>query len=1666
MAGPNKQEKNGNVTMTNDEFTTLMNNVHLLAEAAKLKTDTLKGESGDRVTIPKAKMPTKPINVQLTTENDNLYESWFRKQYELALVKHKLKHVLTAEHAAKVIPTNSVGEVPPLPDGATAQAQQDEEAAYDVLMYGLALHPLATNSVMYMKVHDAVEQLGEMFGASAGCGPTELYDEIVCLELDEDFTKFETKWKSLQVQRASMGHPIEEDVQTQMLLATVKRDRPLLHDRVSTTIYTLEGVDQGQLSYRRVLKIVRDMAARLKGSAKPAAMGMSAVGNATPTASMAKLIEQGVQEGIQSALAALPSDWGGNGHGRGGRGRGRGQSNRGTRGGGGDAQRICWVCGSPDHISPHCPSKQQGQDGANGALPNPAYLAMSALSLGGIQNIDFMQTIDVSQAFLQSDLQTILQSDRQSIIRPVRLVDLVPGLPWEEQEPKEEGEGEDDVPDLIDDSDSEFEDDEDEDKEAEDDVPELLDDSDSEFEDDEDDDKTNKSSRSSTGAPYQPAVQGRVDRGSASGGSNSTNTSTTASTPSGTRSYSDAAREGHAATLLRRSQARQRATEPALAMVAYRATSMTQGTARMRSIPDSGASVHIIGSSTFFVTLHDISGSEAFVEGVGGIRMSAVAYGTAHIPTTNAANGKKYILVLEGALLIPTSTANLISTRRLAMDSSLCYTCTAGGEGKLSSGNGSTVRIDLLDDRGVHVLPPPPTESASASGLPAPSAATTPPLLAYTAVPMQQQAIDINDLHKTMAHCNEKDLRATFTNGHVHGPTRVTGEWKDDCVECKLAKPRVLNIPKSNENRATTSMERVSMDFSGMISPTGAGGERYTLTIVDEYSRHAAVLAVNTRAGVIVVRAIKSYCTRVGRKPRVLRVDGAKEFELGPMQAWCYENEVLLEISAPYSQFQNGQAERMQQTLWNGTRASMVGAPHMPKNMWPHASRLAPIINNAISRNGRPTPHELMFGSRPSVLNLLPYGQPVVVKLNIHSKANKFSPRASIGHYLGPAPNHDKRVILARMPETGRVAVVRNFVVNNTPPAATADASQSISPGIEEEEEEDVVGGDTGQVEQGQQMPSLQASAPAPIAQSSTADQQPIALRRSSRQVASEYGTTAQRARANLNHADMAISDEHGPLSLSALSVYMDQEREALGSVYAAVAHAPDPLTLGEAVRDPVYGPAWQAASDDEMKSLDENNTYTLVPADQVPPGATKLRTKWVLRTKEDGRKKARGTVKGYAQRNVGPTFAPVTSPISLRLILIMMVMMQLELAFVDFTNAFLNGDVASLVYLYPFEGYPHPGMMLRLNKCLYGLKESPLAWFTCLCTKLVSVGFIQSIVDRCLFQLPTADGLVWAVVFVDDWVLTGSKRALAIAEAAMRSCFKLRRTDSATHFLGLAIEQLPHGLRLHQHKYITDMLIKFNLDNAHAVPTPTLTTRLEPSRDLTRDEADFMASVPYSTAVGMLNWIACSSRPDISFAVKELSRMVALPLPSHWKAAQRVMRYLRGLPSAHIEYTASRGGSHDIVAYSDADFAGEQSSRKSTSGRVIFVYGNLVVWKAKSQSNIALSSCESEYVAMSETVKDVLFIKQLLAFFGRTKVTAVVIGDNLSSVKIAKHEASMSRTRHVDVKVKFLLHQAAERLIEFKWISTKQMTADLLTKGLAAPLLSRHRSALLSGLD
>jgi hypothetical protein len=1477
----------------------------------------------------------KPMNVQLTEDNANMYSVSFEPQFQIALNSRGLKLVLTKTHADQVIPANINGTPPPLPEDYSPTAQRDEELAYQILMYGLATHPLAANTVINLKVFDAIKELRHMLAETGGLGPTQVYDAIVALEVTDDFPAFENNFKSLNNQRAAMGAPLDESIKKMMLLASVKRDQPDLHKEVTSNIYMIEGISEQELTFTKTLNIVRDIAKRkAETTTKSVPLGMAARTGASP----AHQIEQLVESSIAAAFAAhgFAATDGGAGH-NGGRGGGKGVGGRGRRGAKPTTTRCCWVCGATDHIAFKCPNKHE----------SPA------------------------------------QSNAPAIGFTARLVSPT----------------------------------------------------------------TTTATTTSPTMSYSAAVRGNKISASASN----------VNTPSSPITTTVAAVAFPALPV-----------GPSVPIAVLQAIAQTSDDKTTLSVVDSGASTHIVANRNLFKSFTPSNPGEFQLEGIGGI-LTASGTGEAHIVTTNASTGAHHTLVLSNALLVESLPTNLVSARRLAQQLSITYTCAPpAGLGTLQWHGG---HIDLLNDRDVHVLPPPPLPEANTQ-----DPSTERPPLALRASPMAMKNISMTNLHRVMGHVNIVDLRHTIEGKHVSsGPQAISSHDHDDCLSCQLAKPRVLNIPKSvsPESRATESMGRVFVDFSGRIEPMGADGMRYTLTMVDDYSGHVALATTKTRSGGEVLSVLQAYATTLGRKPKIIRFDNAKEFALGKVAAWCDEQGIKREFSAPYAQFQN-KAERAQQTVWNSARAMMLAAPHVPQSQWPAANRLAATIANRVSRKGGPTAHERMLGSKPAINHLLSYGQHVVVKHNITKKATKFAPRADIAYYLGPAPSHARGVIIAYVPTTKQTQIVRNFTIAAQP--TRGDTDTAIIDDCDEDPDDSHTSpvGTTMTTHEAPATPTIEntpALEPAAPTTTTTPPNDP----RPSRAVASKYGSTAQRAQFGATPSEYAYSfqaldvqEQHGPLGSAAFETHKAEEAAAAQVAYLSAAPPrPDPPTIAEALRDQANAARWQAAIDKELAALKEHGTYEVVDSRDVPPHAAKLHTKWVLKTKDDGTKKARLTVKGYAQRDVGNTFAPVTSTISMRLLLLAAVMMHLPLASLDVSNAFLQGDVTTPVYLHPFEGFQDgEGKLLKLLKSLYGLRESPHAWFVCLSARLIGKGFIQSIVDRCLFRLHTDQGTVWCVIHVDDCLLCGPPEALTIAEARMRDCFKLRRTDTAEHFLGLHIARHGNALRIHQHKYVADILERFNMTDAHPVPSPTISTRLEPTRERSQAEILEMERVPYAAVVGMLNWLAVSTRPDIAFAVKELARVVATPLPSHWRAAQRVLRYLRNSPNAHIEYRERPNGPpYDIVAYSDADFAGEQDTRKSTSGRIIYVFGNVVVWKAKSQSGIAVSSCESEYIAMSEAVKDIMYIKQVLQFFGYTDLSSVVYGDNLSAVKITKNEAGMTRTRHVDIKYKFLLHQALEQNIQFKWVSTADMTADMMTKGLPAPTLNRHKPKVLSGL-
>nr|P0CV72.1 RecName: Full=Secreted RxLR effector protein 161; Flags: Precursor [Plasmopara viticola] len=133
------------------------------------------------------------------------------------------------------------------------------------------------------------------------------------------------------------------------------------------------------------------------------------------------------------------------------------------------------------------------------------------------------------------------------------------------------------------------------------------------------------------------------------------------------------------------------------------------------------------------------------------------------------------------------------------------------------------------------------------------------------------------------------------------------------------------------------------------------------------------------------------------------------------------------------------------------------------------------------------------------------------------------------------------------------------------------------------------------------------------------------------------------------------------------------------------------------------------------------------------------------------------------------------------------------------------------------------------------------------------------------------------------------------------------------------------------------------------------------------------MKNVPYLSAVGAIMYLMVVTRPDLAAAVGVLSQFASDPCPTHWQALKRVLRYLQSTQTYGLEFT--RAGTAKLVGYSDADWAGDVESRRSTSGYLFKLNGGCVSWRSKKQRTVALSSTEDEYMALSEATQEAVWL-------------------------------------------------------------------------------------------
>lgn len=324
-------------------------------------------------------------------------------------------------------------------------------------------------------------------------------------------------------------------------------------------------------------------------------------------------------------------------------------------------------------------------------------------------------------------------------------------------------------------------------------------------------------------------------------------------------------------------------------------------------------------------------------------------------------------------------------------------------------------------------------------------------------------------------------------------------------------------------------------------------------------------------------------------------------------------------------------------------------------------------------------------------------------------------------------------------------------------------------------------------------------------------------------------------------------------------------------------------------------------------------------------------------------------------------------------------------------------------------------------------------------------IGFIKSLYDCCVYvNNKSYDSVVYLLLHVDYMLIRSkSKEAIKHVKSSLKREFDMKDLGNSRKILGIDIDRYrsKRTLSISQDNYCNKVLNKFNMENSKVVSVPLaqhfkLSTENSPKED-EHDHFRYMANIPYSQVVGSLMYLMVSTRPDLSYVASLVSRYMTNPGKRHWEATKWILRYLKGSKSVNLTYCKRDDYPTKIYGYVDSDYAGDLDKRRSLSGYIFFFNGNAISWKAKLQS----------VVALSESIKEGLWLKGLLSSFGIEQGSIKIYCDNQSAIHLSKNQQFHNRTKHIDIKHHFVRDQIEKGYIEILKVHTSLNAADMLTK-------------------
>ena len=740
------------------------------------------------------------------------------------------------------------------------------------------------------------------------------------------------------------------------------------------------------------------------------------------------------------------------------------------------------------------------------------------------------------------------------------------------------------------------------------------------------------------------------------------------------------------------------------------------------------------------------------------------------------------------------------------------------------------------------------------------------------------------------------------------------------------------------------------------------------------------------------------------------------------------------------------------------------------------------------------TPLEVATGHKPDLSNVHPWGCKAWVK---RLDVGKLEPRAELCHFVGV--DSESKGFRVYWPGKNRVSIERDVYFNETEALANdevlieGETDTHTNSNTPHPSQSDV---NPPPIQNDQNEPEIAEN---PQNESATPPQRRPARRNSLEglpQFDNEEFGRGKRRRVPTSRTSAAVVDAEEQVDVEevidveevldlkgkGVDHGVDDVELLADEMETALAISEDEPTLREALKGDERE-AWLDAIEAELAQMEKVNVWApVVP----PPDANIIPSLFIFRRKRNEagkivRYKARLVVKGFAQKfgvDYVDTFAPTVRSSTLRVLLSFAAHEDMAIHQCDVKNAYLNSRLKDNITLYselppkyetfrelPPELKNKPRVVSQWFVSVYGSKQGGHDWYNEVKNFFLGLGYSISSADEAVFYKIEDDKFIIVAVATNDFSIFADSADMAnFLIKQLKECFEISDLGPINWLLGVSITRdlSARTISLGQQAYVEQIVNRFGLSEARTATTP-----MEVGIDLSLDSAQVLTisltaaeKTKYREMIGCLMYTAVMTRPDIAFAVSNLSQYLNAPRTTHLHAVTRVFRYLSGTKELKL---ILGGKDSTILGYSDSDWA-SQIHRHSISGFAFFVGKGVVSWSSKKQPIITLSSTEAEYVALTHASKDIIWIQKLLKDFASIfpySLPTILNCDNQGAIRLSKDSTFHSRTKHIDVHFHFIRQTVSQGHITLPYCPTDDMIADTFTKPLARFKFEKFRNLL-----